>query len=90
MSEWIDQLRADYERIAAPHADRPLPMTVELWVAERLRNALDIAETRKGEDRDGWIEDAIYHAIILRRLAQPCGLLIASKPQAETSLPESC
>jgi hypothetical protein len=65
-----DRLQADHDRIAGPQLERPLPMSAELWLAERWRTALDISQLKQGEEREGWIEDAIYYAIILRRLME--------------------
>jgi hypothetical protein len=54
--------------LVAAYEDSALPMPVEEWVAERCANALQIASTKAGKDRDGWIEDARYFRIILERL----------------------
>jgi hypothetical protein len=32
------------------------------WLEERRQNALQIAKTKRGEDRQGWLEDASYFA----------------------------
>lgn len=51
-----------------------LPLTVKDWVAERLENSLQIAMTKSGEDRAGWIQDARYWRLIYDRLAvEPFG-----------------
>lgn len=65
------RLMADYERLAAPLSGTPLPLPAELWVQERLRTALDQAQRKTGEDRDGWIEDARYWRLIVERFLQP-------------------
>jgi hypothetical protein len=69
VTNFTETLLSDYRRITSPHADRQLPISLEQWVAERLRNSLDLAEIKDVEDRDGWIEDARYWAALLGRLA---------------------
>jgi hypothetical protein len=69
VTNFTENLLSDYRRITSSHDHTLLPISLEHWVAERLRNSLDLAEIKEGEDRDGWIEDARYWAALLGRLA---------------------
>ena len=37
-------------------------LTLVEWLEERRQNALRIAKTKKGDDRQGWLEDSSYFA----------------------------
>lgn len=39
---------------------------VYLWLEERRQNAVRIAQTKTGEERDGWLEDASFYANAVR------------------------
>ena len=70
-NQFFRRLLADYERLIAPSSDEPLPLTIELWIQERLRTALDLVERKTGHDREGWIEDARYWRLIVERFSEP-------------------
>ena len=54
---------------------RPSQLTraqIEVWLSERWENCLLIAATKTGDDKAGWLEDAVYfsEAIgLIRRLS---------------------
>ena len=67
---WDARLMADYNRLVAPSSDVQLRSPVDLWAKGQLRTALDQVENAQ-IDRDGWIEDARYWALIVDALERP-------------------
>lgn len=48
---------------------KPPRQTLEEWLKDGLANALFIAaETKNGENRDGWLDDAGYFAEAIARI----------------------
>jgi hypothetical protein len=45
-------------------------VSVLQWATERYENTLNIAATKTGDDRAGWLEDAAYWREIVRVLKQ--------------------
>jgi hypothetical protein len=43
------------------------------WLNDRMQNALRIAETKEGDDRHGWNEDALFFESAIRHIALPVG-----------------
>jgi len=45
-------------------------LTLSEWLAERLANCRRIAAMRTGDDRDGWLEDALYFEAAVEQQAE--------------------
>jgi hypothetical protein len=71
-----------YARAAQPPRPGAEDDPLVVWVLERLENCQEIAATKTGADRDGWLDDEQRFAEILRRLA--CS---APPPALEQSSP---
>ena|SRR5882757_70579 len=58
-----------------------LPMTALAWAKERYANTFDIAASRTGTDRDGWLEDARYWELIVKDLESLAALPPTDRPE---------
>ena len=53
------------------------------WLQERLDNSRRIAATKTGDDRNGWLEDALYFTEAIDRIADLEARLAASEKEVE-------
>lgn len=66
-----------------PDERGPDGITAEQWAQERLDNCYELAATKTGADRQGWLDDAWYWSEILKDIRRLNFLHLANKHMNE-------